>query len=145
MEHGQAACSNLSRGNGSLRAAGRVPGGGGISARRPTFVSCSSTSPALAVLCPREEWCLYTAKAICTDSFSWRAHPPGSRSLMADRSRHKQKKRGPHTGVVVSLVLRCSGGGGGGVGGVCCGGLTESSPFVFVTHGPCWTTRLTWL
>ena len=24
------------------------------------------------------------------------------------------KKRGPHTGVVVSLVLRCSGGGGGG-------------------------------
>ena len=29
-----------------------------------------------------------------------------------NRSRHRQ--RGPHTGVVVSLVLRCSGGGGGG-------------------------------
>ena len=83
---------------------------GGICARRPTFVSCSSTSPALAVLSPREEWCMYTAKAICTDSFSWRAHcrsrrsllrraapsPPGSRSLMATARDTDKETRPTH-------------------------------------------------
>ena len=106
MEHGQAACSDTSCGTGSLRAAGRVPSGGGICARRPTFVSCFSTSPALAVLSPREEWCLYTARAISTDSFSWRAHWPRPHRQVRDRSwqplETQTKKR-----LVLWLALCC--------------------------------------
>ena len=52
------------------------------------------------------------------------ALPPGPRPHRQVRGRSWQpletqtEKRGPHTGVVVSLVLRCSGSGGGGRGGV---------------------------
>ena len=45
------------------------------------FISLSS-SPALAILCPREEWCNFSAKAIATDIRSCRNMERSRRSLL---------------------------------------------------------------
>ena len=95
--------------------------GGARSAAAPAHASqrYNSYLSALSFLCPLEKWCLYSDRAICTDSFSWRAHcrsrrsllrraapsPPGSRSPVADRSRHSQSKEA-HT-LVLWLALCC--------------------------------------
>ena len=61
-------------GKGSGRMPGRSPGGGVLCARRPTCVTCSSTSLALApVFGPRGTvWCENSAKAMATLRRSWR-------------------------------------------------------------------------
>ena len=99
------------------RVAGNRPRGG--ASGTPPCGTTRTSPPALSFLCPREEWCLYSDRAICTDSFSWRAHcrsrrsllrraapsPAGSRSLTAT-ARDTDKRNEAHT-LVFWLALCC--------------------------------------
>ena len=67
-------------GPGSSGRPGRSPGGGVFCARRPECVACPHT-PALAIVCPREEWCVYSARAIATLCRSCFSHERRRRCL----------------------------------------------------------------
>ena len=67
---------------GSPRQGGREPWGGGGSCRRgASYLSLCPSSPALSFLCPREEWCLNSDRAIATLCRSCRSHEHRRRSL----------------------------------------------------------------
>ena len=72
---------SAARGPGSRRLPGRSPGGL-LFSRRAECVSRASTSHALAVLCPRGEWCVNSAMAITTLCRSCLSHERRRRSLL---------------------------------------------------------------
>ena len=121
-------------GPGSARLPGRTPGGGAGCARRPSCVTCSSTSLALAaVFCPRR------APFCCISTFSfgpalwWRAAARAMRTVCCscrsiERSRRSRRRRAAPEGCPLESAMRSQhrgnqssqtclslGGGGGGV------------------------------
>ena len=95
LEHGRAACSTTSSSPGSLRAAGRVPGGGVLCARKPTCGTSSSTS---------RRWCRHR-DGPCTES-SLSTPQRGSRGAFAHGDRQRHKRNEGHT-LLLWLPLTC--------------------------------------
>ena len=75
-------CTTTCGPRGSPRQGGREPWGGwGFCRRGASHLSLCPSSPALSFLCPLEEWCLYSDRAIATLCRSCRSHERKRRSL----------------------------------------------------------------